>query len=98
MWKENLYQPVEILLREHDTFPIGEHQHSFFEMAYILEGTGSFVVNSVNGGKEHHNYCAADLCLIPPNRVHMFRSCLPFREHPSAFRAYLLSSRQSHIR
>ena len=21
MWKENLYQPVEILLREHDTFP-----------------------------------------------------------------------------
>lgn len=29
MWKENLYQPVEILLREHDTFPIGEHQHSF---------------------------------------------------------------------
>lgn len=33
MWKENLYQPVEILLREHDTFPIGEHQHSFFEMA-----------------------------------------------------------------
>ncbi|WHX09106.1 hypothetical protein QNN11_17195 [Phocaeicola dorei] len=66
MWKENLYQPVEILLREHDTFPIGEHQHSFFEMAYILEGTGSFVVNSVNGGEEHHNYCAADLCLIPP--------------------------------
>ena len=56
MWKENLYQPVEILLREHDTFPIGEHQHSFFEMAYILEGTGSFVVNSVNGGEEHHNY------------------------------------------
>lgn len=75
MWKENLYQPVEILLREHDTFPIGEHQHSFFEMAYILEGTGSFVVNSVNGGEEHHNYCAADLCLIPPNRVHLFRTC-----------------------
>lgn len=44
-------------------------------MAYILEGTGSFVVNSVNGGEEHHNYCAADLCLIPPNRVHLFRTC-----------------------
>lgn len=35
MWKENLYQQVEILLREHDEFPIGEHQHSFFEMTYI---------------------------------------------------------------
>ena len=42
MWKENLYRPFEILLREHDDFPIGRHQHSFYEMVYILGGTGDF--------------------------------------------------------
>lgn len=65
MWKENLYQPVEILLRAR-YISDWRAPAFFFEMAYILEGTGSFVVNSVNGGEEHHNYCAADLCLIPP--------------------------------
>lgn len=44
MWKENLYQPVEILIRNHEIFPIAEHQHSFFEMVYVHEGTGRFYV------------------------------------------------------
>ncbi len=35
MFKENLYRPFEILLREHETFPLKEHQHSFFETVYI---------------------------------------------------------------
>ena len=52
MWKENLYQQVEILLREHDEFPIGEHQHSFFEMTYILEGSGDFCADTF----VHHPY------------------------------------------
>lgn len=54
MWKENLYQPVEILLREHDEFPIGEHRHSFFEIVYILEGNGKFHAYTLGDEKECH--------------------------------------------
>lgn len=72
MWKENLYQPTEILLREHDEFPIGEHQHSFFEMAYILEGTGKFEAHISETEKETYEYAPNDLFLISPNRTHLF--------------------------
>lgn len=61
MWKENLYQQVEILLREHDEFPIGEHQHSFFEMTYILEGSGDFCAHTMGSEREWHTYEAGDL-------------------------------------
>ena len=72
MWKENLYQPVEILLREHDEFPIGEHRHSFFEIVYILEGNGKFHAYTLGDEKECHGYMAGDLYLIPPERAYRF--------------------------
>ena len=72
MWKENLYQQVEILLREHDEFPIGEHQHSFFEMTYILEGSGDFCAHTMGSEREWHIYEAGDLFLVPPNRIHLY--------------------------
>lgn len=74
MWKENLYQQVEILLREHDEFPIGEHQHSFFEMTYILEGSGDFCAHTMGSEREWHTYEAGDLFLVPPNRIHLYPS------------------------
>ena len=40
MWKENLYQPFEILVTERTVFLSGVHQHSFFELGYVLSGTG----------------------------------------------------------
>ena len=53
MWKENLYRPIEILLREHDDFPVGKHQHSFFEMVYILAGSGNFKADVLHSEQEH---------------------------------------------
>lgn len=72
MWKENLYQPIEILQREHDDFPIGEHQHSFFEMAYIMKGSGHFSARIINHEKECYTYHENNLFLIPPDRIHLF--------------------------
>ena len=40
MWTENLYQPFEILVTERTDFLSGIHQHSFFELGYVLSGTG----------------------------------------------------------
>ena len=72
MWKENLYRPIEILLREHDDFPVGKHQHSFFEMVYILAGSGNFEADVLHSEQEHCSYHANDLFLIPPDSPHLF--------------------------
>lgn len=72
MWKENLYRPFEILLREHDDFPIGRHQHSFYEMVYILSGSGDFEASVFGSGQEHCRYRECDLFLIPPDTPHLF--------------------------
>ena len=42
MWRENLYRPAEVLVREHDVCPIVEHRHAFFELTWIRFGTGTF--------------------------------------------------------
>ena len=72
MWKENLYQPFEVLVRQHTHFPIDEHQHSFFEMAYVREGKGDFYVDDRGRKTEETMYGARSLFLIPPDTVHRF--------------------------
>lgn len=79
MWKENLYQSVEVLLREHDEFPIGEHQHSFFEMTYILQGEGTLRVDAPTGESEHYRYHVGSLFLVPPDTVHLFTTLVHSR-------------------
>lgn len=74
MWIENLYRPAEILVREHETFPIGEHSHSFYELAYIVSGNGSFSMPAGVPGQWSGDvsYEADTLLLIPPERLHRF--------------------------
>ncbi len=72
MWKENLYQPLEILVRSREVFPIAEHQHSFFEMAYVTEGTGRFYTREAGCGPQEVSYRARSLFLIPPETTHCF--------------------------
>ena len=73
MFKENLYQPFEILLREHEVFPLEEHQHSFFEAVYIISGDGTFEVFRHADVAQKFGYSAGTLFLIPPNTTHCFR-------------------------
>ena len=72
MWKENLYQPVEILIRNHEVFPVAEHQHSFFEMVYVSEGTGRFYVKESGYKVQEVSYHTHSLFLIPPETTHCF--------------------------
>lgn len=80
MWKENLYQPVEVLTRRHTKFPIGEHQHSFYEMVYITRGCGRFHVREEGCRVQQCRYAERSLFLIPPDTVHCFtvESCSEF--------------------
>lgn len=72
MWRENLYRPIEILVREHTVFPVDEHRHSFFEMACIVSGCGTFRIWDTANGSRETEYAAGDLFLIPPETVHRF--------------------------
>lgn len=73
MFKENLYQPFEILLREHDRFPLKDHQHSFFEAVHITAGEGVFQICRPMSDVCEFKYSAGSLFLIPPNTTHCFR-------------------------
>lgn len=72
MWKENLYQPVEILLMGARYISDWRAPAFFFRNGLYSGRYRKFCCQFRKWREEHHNYCAADLCLIPPNRVHLF--------------------------
>ena len=67
MKKENLHQPFEISFNEHNESLLTEHEHTFFELVYILTGTGIQWIN--NNMFPYHD---GHLFLITPNDSHSF--------------------------
>lgn len=68
MKKENLFQSLEILVRDYDRFPMPPHQHSFYELCYIASGSGVFV-----GDGEEVPFTAGDIFVVKPSCVHCYR-------------------------
>lgn len=69
MIKDHLYQPFELVLKEFlDVCPRGLHTHTFFELIYIVAGTGRQSINDVE-----ISYKAGNLFLVAPNDTHIFR-------------------------
>ncbi|MBK5719521.1 helix-turn-helix domain-containing protein [Dysgonomonas sp. Marseille-P4677] len=67
MKKMNLLQPYEIVYLNTNKCPLDQHGHSFFELLYILSGTGT---QDVNGNV--FRYCKGDFYLITPKDHHSF--------------------------
>jgi len=68
MKKENLHKPFEIIYQELDESPsLQEHKHSFFELVYIVSGSGLQCIN--NNVFDYHN---GHLFLITPQDCHSF--------------------------
>lgn len=67
MQKEHIYQPFEILFKTLDEDPQMEHQHSFFELVYILSGKGKQCINE-HQFEYHENH----LFLLTPSDCHKF--------------------------
>lgn len=65
--KENLHEPFEIIYKELDECPKPTHQHNFFELVYILEGTGTQQINQHN-----FRYNAGHMFLLTPEDTHAF--------------------------
>ncbi|MVM33024.1 helix-turn-helix domain-containing protein [Spirosoma sp. HMF4905] len=69
MIKDHLHEPFELVLREFmDECPRGKHAHTFFELIYIVAGTGRQCINEIEFG-----YGPGNLFLVAPNDTHIFK-------------------------
>lgn len=62
---QNLFKPFEIEFFQVDNCPCTSHKHTFFEMVYIISGSGVYHIN-----KNKFNYTSENLFLIMPNDEH----------------------------
>ncbi len=67
MYKENLHEPFSVVHKTLDECPKTEHRHSFFELVFVLSGTGSQCIN-----KSRFDYHAGHMFLITPEDCHSF--------------------------
>lgn len=68
MRKDFLTQPFELVLKQPaKVCPRGKHSVSFFELVYIVSGTGTHTINGNN-----IKYKSGDLFMITPEDVHSF--------------------------
>lgn len=67
MKRENLHQPFEISFSELDESQLKEHDHTFFELVYILSGTG---IQWINNNK--FPYHGGHLFMITLGDIHSF--------------------------
>jgi len=67
MARENIHQPLEVFYEKVNECPIRDRQFNFFEMVYVISGTG---FHTVNGNR--FAYFAGDLFLLAPNDCHEF--------------------------
>ncbi|WP_200974812.1 AraC family transcriptional regulator [Echinicola sp. 20G] len=67
MNREALYQQFEIVTKTLDECPKLEHSHMFFELVYIMEGTGKQCIN-----QNKFDYHPGHMFLITPQDCHSF--------------------------
>jgi len=67
LMKENLHYPFEIIYKELDVCRKKQQTNNFFELIYILEGTGKQTIN-----QHTFSYEAGHLLLITPEDVNAF--------------------------
>lgn len=67
MERKNLYKPFEIECKELQHFPRANKRNSFFELIYIIDGTGIQTVN-----RNRFNYRKGNLFLLTPQDTYSF--------------------------
>lgn len=67
MVRETLHRPFEIVTKTLDQYPDLEHKHTFFELVYIISGTGQQCIN-----KSTFKYKPRHMFLLTPQDCHAF--------------------------
>jgi AraC-like DNA-binding protein len=68
MERKNLYQPFEVEYKEMQECPITPHKHNFFELVFIVEGTGLQCIN-----ENKFDYRPDHFFLLLPQDCHSFQ-------------------------
>ena len=90
MRKENLYHPFEIELKELDRFPKTPRTNNFFELIYIVDGTGMQYINM-----NKFNYRRGNLFLLTRQDVHSFEVSTVTRFFFLRFNEYFVQNNAS---
>ncbi|MFI5138185.1 MAG: AraC family transcriptional regulator [Sphingobacteriales bacterium] len=69
-----LLQDIEITLRDIHSSLSPPHRHHYFELLYILDGTGTHSINN-----NHYPYNQGNLFLLTPEDTHSFKTSSPTR-------------------
>lgn len=83
----NLYHPFEVDFKELDQFPKTIQRNNFFELIYIVEGTGIQIINN-----NKFNYRKGNLFLVTPQDVHSFEIATPTKFFFLKFNEYYIKA------
>ena len=67
MTNTNLYLPFEVDVKELEQFPKTVRKNNFFELIYVVSGTGIQIINN-----NQFQYRAGNLFLVTPQDIHSF--------------------------
>lgn len=67
MARENMYQSLEVFYEKVKECPLRDRQFNFFELVYVVSGTGYYTVNG-----NTFSYQSGDLFLLTPKDCHEF--------------------------
>lgn len=87
MTDKNLYLPFEVDFKEFEKFPKITRKNNFFELIYVVDGTG---IQIINDNKFH--YRKGNLFLITPQDIHSFEILTPTKFFFLRFNEYYIKT------
>ncbi len=85
MTNTNLYLPFEVDFKELEQFPKTIRKNNFFELIYVVDGTGIQVIND-----NTFQYRKGNLFLVTPQDVHSFEITTPTKFFFLRFNEYYI--------
>lgn len=87
MTNTNLYLPFEVDVKELEQFPKTTRKNNFFELIYVVSGTGIQIINN-----NQFQYGAGNLFLVTPQDIHSFEILTPTKFFFLRFNEYYIKT------
>jgi AraC-like DNA-binding protein len=87
MTNTNLYLPFEVDVKELEQFPKTTRKNNFFELIYVVGGTGIQIINN-----NQFQYRAGNLFLVTPQDIHSFEILTPTKFFFLRFNEYYIKT------
>lgn len=87
MTNTNLYLPFEVDVKEFQQFPKTTRKNNFFELIYVVSGTGIQIINN-----NQFQYRSGNLFLVTPQDIHSFEILTPTKFFFLRFNEYYIKT------